>query len=114
MYSVMGLLGMGNGAVFQLVPQRFGKQIGTVTGLVGAAGGLGGFLLPTLLGAAKHWTGQFAGGFFLFSLATFAAAIALVCVSQAWEGVFIGKGGLASIVAAPTGNIGDEMLPELT
>ncbi|HVX13225.1 MAG TPA: MFS transporter [Pirellulales bacterium] len=114
MFSIMGLLGMGNGAVFQLVPQRFGKQIGTVTGLVGAAGGLGGFLLPTLLGAAKQWTGQFAGGFFLFSLATFAAAIALVCVSQAWEGVFIGKGGLASNVAAPADNIGDEILPELT
>jgi NNP family nitrate/nitrite transporter-like MFS transporter len=104
---LMGLLGMGNGAVFQLVPQRFGKQIGTVTGLVGAAGGLGGFLLPTLLGSVKQWTGQFAGGFFLFSLATFAAALVLVCVSQAWEGVFIGRGGLATRLVAPD-DLGDE------
>ncbi|HET6883122.1 MAG TPA: MFS transporter [Pirellulales bacterium] len=112
MLAIMGLLGMGNGAVFQLVPQRFGKQIGTVTGLVGAAGGLGGFLLPTLLGSAKQWTGQFAGGFFLFSLATFAAAIALVCVSQAWEGIFIGKGGLAASLAVRD-DLSDNLLPEV-
>ncbi len=34
----MGCLGMGNGAIFQLVPQRFQKEIGMVTGVVGAAG----------------------------------------------------------------------------
>lgn len=113
MLIVMGLLGMGNGAVFQLVPQRFGKQIGSVTGLVGAAGGIGGFLLPMLLSGAKQWTGQFAGGFFLFSLTTFAAAIALVCTSQAWEGIFIGKGGRATSISSPD-HLQDGMLPELT
>ena len=50
----MGLLGMGNGAVFQLVPQRFPERIGLVTGVVGAAGGLGGFFLPSLLGAVQR------------------------------------------------------------
>ncbi len=49
----MGLLGMGNGALFQLVPQRFPERIGLATGIVGAAGGLGGFFLPTVLGAVK-------------------------------------------------------------
>jgi NNP family nitrate/nitrite transporter-like MFS transporter len=107
MLAVMSLLGMGNGAVFQLVPQRFGKQIGTVTGLVGAAGGVGGFFLPTLLGNVKQWTGQFAGGFFLFSLATFATALVLVGVSHAWEGVFIGRGGLAAKLVA-SDEMGDE------
>jgi len=52
----MGMLGMGNGAVFQLVPQRFSKHIGVITGVVGAAGGLGGFLLPSVLGAIKDRT----------------------------------------------------------
>jgi NNP family nitrate/nitrite transporter-like MFS transporter len=41
----MAVLGMGNGAVFQLVPQRFRKEIGVMTGLVGMAGGIGGFYL---------------------------------------------------------------------
>ena len=58
----MGLLGMGNGAVFQLVPQRFPDRIGLVTGVVGAAGGLGGFFLPTLLGSIKDLTGQYTLG----------------------------------------------------
>ena len=43
-------LGMGNGAVFQLVPQRFRKEIGVMTGLVGMAGGVGGFYLASSLG----------------------------------------------------------------
>ena len=51
------LLGMGNGAVFQLVPQRFAGRMGIITGVVGAAGGLGGFFLPSMLGAAKDATG---------------------------------------------------------
>jgi NNP family nitrate/nitrite transporter-like MFS transporter len=58
----MGVLGMGNGAVFQLVPQRFPDRIGLVTGVVGAAGGLGGFFLPTILGAVKDRTGHFTLG----------------------------------------------------
>ena len=53
LFCAMGLLGMGNGAVFQLVPQRFADRIGIVTGVVGAAGGLGGFCLPSLLGSPR-------------------------------------------------------------
>jgi NNP family nitrate/nitrite transporter-like MFS transporter len=60
-------LGMGNGSVFQLVPQRFGREIGAVTGIVGAAGGLGGFLLPSFLGIFKDLTGTYGSGFFLLA-----------------------------------------------
>lgn len=58
----VGLLGMGNGAVFQLVPQRFRERIGSVTGVVGAAGGLGGFFLPSMLGAVRDATGSYGPG----------------------------------------------------
>jgi NNP family nitrate/nitrite transporter-like MFS transporter len=95
----MGLLGMGNGCVFQLVPQRFTHEIGVITGIVGAAGGLGGFLLPNLLGSLKQLTGSFAGGFLVFGLVGLGCAAALVYVSRGWEGVFVGQGGLASAVA---------------
>ena len=43
---LMLCLGLGNGAVFQMVPQRFAREIGLVTGVVGAVGGIGGFILP--------------------------------------------------------------------
>jgi MFS transporter, NNP family, nitrate/nitrite transporter len=62
LFLTVGLLGMGNGAVFQLVPQRFPARMGLVTGIVGAAGGLGGFFLPSVLGAAKDATGSYAAG----------------------------------------------------
>ncbi|MFB0875774.1 MULTISPECIES: nitrate/nitrite transporter [unclassified Sphingobium] len=73
-------LGAGNGAVFQLVPQRFQAEIGIMTGLVGFAGGVGGFYLASSLGLAKQFTGSFAPGFLIFAgLAVLAfAGIALV------------------------------------
>jgi NNP family nitrate/nitrite transporter-like MFS transporter len=106
MILIMGLLGLGNGAVFQLVPQRFPKEIGAVTGIVGATGALGGFLLPTMLGAVRQWTGSFSGGFLAFAAIALSSAYFLVQVSQSWEGQFIAeggraKGGLATDAFAP-------------
>ena len=39
LFIAMMALGMGNGSVFQLVPQRFRQEVGIMTGIVGAAGG---------------------------------------------------------------------------
>jgi NNP family nitrate/nitrite transporter-like MFS transporter len=68
-------LGLGNGAVFKLVPEYFPKETGTVTGLVGAFGGLGGFFPPLVLGAVKDATGGYAVGFVLLAISS------LVCLS---------------------------------
>ena len=62
------LLGLGNGAVFKLVPERFPRDTGTVTGLVGALGGLGGFFPPLLLGVFRDYFGVLWPGFALLSL----------------------------------------------
>ena len=62
------LLGLGNGAVFKLVPERFPTETGTVTGLVGALGGLGGFFPPLLLGVFRDRLGVLWPGFALLSL----------------------------------------------
>ena len=70
------LLGLGNGAVFKLVPQYFPKRTGTVTGLVGAMGGLGGFFPPILLGIFRDSLGVVWPGFFL--LAAAAAVLGVV------------------------------------
>ena len=57
------LMGLGNGAVFKLVPEHFPKDTGTVTGLVGALGGLGGFFPPLLLGVFRDRLGAIWPGF---------------------------------------------------
>jgi len=102
LFAVMGFLGMGNGSVFQLVPQRFPREIGVLTGIVGAAGGVGGFLLPNLLGSLRQLTGSYAGGFLIFALVGLACACAVLYVSRAWEGSFVGQGGVAAAPATGT------------
>ena len=61
-------IGLGNGAVFRLVPEYFPKDAGTVSGLVGAVGGLGGFFPPLVLGVIKTCTGDYDIGFLLLSV----------------------------------------------
>jgi NNP family nitrate/nitrite transporter-like MFS transporter len=81
----MGMLGMGNGAVFQLVPQRFPKRVGIMTGLVGAAGGLGGFFLPSFLGAMKLKTGVYSTGLLLCAGAYILGQVVLLHLGRGWE-----------------------------
>jgi NNP family nitrate/nitrite transporter-like MFS transporter len=83
-FLTMGCLGLGNGSVFQLVPQRFRKEIGVATGLIGAAGGLGGFLLPSLLGVLKGATGTYASGFVFLAVAGIAALGLLLSQKSRW------------------------------
>ena len=78
-------LGMGNGAVFQLVPQRFRKEIGVMTGLVGMAGGVGGFYLASSLGYSKQMTGSYQSGFLIFAALAIAALIGLTAVKKRWR-----------------------------
>jgi NNP family nitrate/nitrite transporter-like MFS transporter len=61
-------IGLGNGAIFKLVPELFPRSVGAVTGLVGAAGGLGGFFPPLVLGVVREATGSYLGGFLLLAL----------------------------------------------
>jgi NNP family nitrate/nitrite transporter-like MFS transporter len=80
---VMAVFGLGNGATFQLVGLRFREQIGVVSGFVGAAGGLGGFLLPTALGALHNGHG-YGAGLALVAAATLCALAAIVFVRARW------------------------------
>jgi NNP family nitrate/nitrite transporter-like MFS transporter len=67
-FLAMSCLGMGNGVIFQVVPQKFPLEVGTLSGVIGAAGGLGGFLLPSFLGLLKGVTGTFAAGFAAYAI----------------------------------------------
>jgi NNP family nitrate/nitrite transporter-like MFS transporter len=81
----MGMLGMGNGAVFQLVPQRFPESVGVMTGIVGAAGGVGGFLLPNILGTLKQTSGSFGPGLFVCASAACCGFLALLVLGSVWR-----------------------------
>lgn len=81
----MMALGMGNGSVFQLIPQRFRKEIGVMTGLVGMAGGIGGFYLATSLGISQELTGDYRSGLAVFSLLGLVALSGLVGVKRRWR-----------------------------
>jgi MFS transporter, NNP family, nitrate/nitrite transporter len=84
----MGALGAGNGAVFQLAPQRFRKEIGVVTGLVGMTGGIGGFYLASTLGIAKKLTGSYQLGFVGFAILALGALLALHGLKGRWRSVW--------------------------
>jgi NNP family nitrate/nitrite transporter-like MFS transporter len=83
--AAMLALGVGNGSVFQLVPQRFQAEIGVMTGLVGMAGGIGGFYLASSLGIAKQFTGSFAPGFLIFAGLAVVAFLGVSLVRARWR-----------------------------
>jgi NNP family nitrate/nitrite transporter-like MFS transporter len=78
--GVAAAIGLGNGAVFKMVPEYFPKSVGSVTGLVGAAGGLGGFFPPLVLGFVKESTGSFVPGFVMLSV------FCLLCMAVLFAG----------------------------
>ncbi|MBA2251081.1 MAG: NarK/NasA family nitrate transporter [Nitrospirales bacterium] len=82
MVLAVGVMGFGNGAVFQLVSERFQKQIGLASGLVGAAGGLGGFLVPIWLGVFKDMTGTYRTGFWVFAVVAALAWITTISIRR--------------------------------
>ena len=85
LFLIMANLGMANGAVFQLVPQRFGKDIGIMTGLVGCAGGLGGTALIKTLGWSKGAFDGYTAGFLIFAAVVTVAIIGLSMVKTKWR-----------------------------
>ena len=78
-------LGMGNGSVFQLIPLRFRNEIGAMTGLVGAAGGIGGYFLARTLGLSKGYTGGFGSGFVFFAALACLGLVGLTLVKARWR-----------------------------
>ena len=78
-------LGMGNGSVFQLVPQRFKREIGIMTGLIGMSGGIGGFYLASSLGYSKQMTGSYGPGFLVFAMLAVVALVGITGVRRRWR-----------------------------
>ncbi|GJM76962.1 nitrate transporter [Paenibacillus macerans] len=93
LFICMMCLGMGNGSVFQLVPQRFQQEIGVITGIVGAAGGLGGYFLPNILGILKEYTGSYTPGFLILSGIAVACIVTVLLIQGEWKRTFLERSG---------------------
>jgi len=95
LFLVMASLGMANGSVFQLVPQRFGKDIGIMTGIVGCAGGLGGTALIKTLGWSKGAFDGYSAGFMIFAAVVLVAILGLSFVKTRWRTTWgVNSGGI--------------------
>lgn len=84
-FIACGAFGMGNGSVFQLLPQRFGRELGLMTGLVGCGGGLGGFLLANMMGQSRQHTGSYLTGLLVFASLCIFALVGLNLVKKRWR-----------------------------
>jgi NNP family nitrate/nitrite transporter-like MFS transporter len=76
--------GLGNGATFQLVPHRWKGKTGLMTGIIGAAGGIGGFYLPVVMSIAKESTGSYQMGFTTFGILAAVAFALVVVLHRQW------------------------------
>ncbi len=82
--------GLGNGATFQLVPHRWPKRTGLMTGVIGSAGGIGGFYLPTVNGVVYDLTGSYSFAFLIFcGLALLTAFVVKLLHSQWMEWAYV-------------------------
>ncbi len=84
-FLIMGNLGMANGAVFQLVPQRFGRDIGIMTGIIGAAGGFGGTALINTFGWSKAAFDGYSASFMIFAGVVLVAIVGISMVKTRWR-----------------------------
>ena len=85
LFIAMSGLGIGNGAIFQLIPLRFPRRMGVVTGLVGTAGGLGGFALVWGFGLFHTWSGHYGPGFLILAALAGVALMGLWSVRKQWR-----------------------------
>ena len=93
MFLIMANLGMANGALFQLVPQRFSKDIGIMTGIIGAAGALGGVAILEILGASTLMFGDYTIGFMFIAANALIAIAGVSLVKSRWRTTWGVKSG---------------------
>ena len=97
-------LGLGNGALFQLVPLRWPATTAVAGSMIGEIGALGGAILPNVLAYSKQHSGSYAGGFIAFAGLATLILITLRIVQRYWIGKWIAPGGRA-LVSSPYGQV---------
>ena len=95
-------LGLGNGALFQLVPLRWPATTAVAGSMIGEIGALGGAILPNVLAYSKQHSGSYAAGFITFAVLAAAILVVLRVVQRYWIGVWIAPGGKALVTTRMT------------
>lgn len=93
-------LGLGNGALFQLVPLRWPTTTAVAGSMIGEIGAIGGSFIPNAMGISKGTTGSYAGGFFAFAVLAIIAFMVLMIAQRKWTKTWVGKGGKAIPIQA--------------
>ena len=96
------LLGMGNGALFQLVPLRWPNNTAVASSMIGEIGALGGALLPNVMGVSKQQLGSFGPGFLVYAAFTAVVLLALRLFQRRWTRTWVGPGGRVRVSEAVT------------
>jgi MFS transporter, NNP family, nitrate/nitrite transporter len=78
--------GLGTGAVFKMVGEEFPGSVGAVTGVVGAAGGLGGFFPPIVMATVRAAMGSYTLAFLLLSATAVACLVVLTLMRMRTPG----------------------------
>lgn len=77
MFAAGIAMAVGKASVFKFVANDYPDNIGAVSGAVGLAGGMGGFLLPIMFGALLDWSGVRSTAFMLLYGCT---CVSLICM----------------------------------
>jgi NNP family nitrate/nitrite transporter-like MFS transporter len=86
-------LGVGNGALFQLVPLRWPANTAVAGSMIGEIGALGGSILPMAMGYSKQWTGSFGPGFLAYAAFTAVILGGLFIWQRTWTRTWVGPWG---------------------
>ena len=95
-------LGLGNGALFQLVPLRWPATAAVAGSMIGEIGALGGAIIPNVMAYSKQHTGSYASGFITFAVLAAVILVVLRVVQRYWIGVWIAPGGKALVTTRMT------------
>jgi NNP family nitrate/nitrite transporter-like MFS transporter len=88
-------MGAGNGAVFQLVPLRFGNSTAAASSLIGEIGALFGAVLPNAMGVGKQVSGSYTPGFVCLLALSLCVIASVVAANKRWSRSWVGEGGKA-------------------
>jgi NNP family nitrate/nitrite transporter-like MFS transporter len=96
--ACFAVLGMGNGALFQLVPHRWPNNTAVASSMIGEIGALGGAILPNVMFQSRSMTGSFGYGFVIYAVITAVVLGVLMIMRKRWAGTWVTAAGKPTVI----------------